>query len=93
MRVTLLVKSVLDFLTNPYFATSLHTIFYSIEIQKKLETEKGVRQRAEQKLLETEKKKSELSVDLGQLQSQSQTLRQDLKMEIEKVSTMSCAQN
>ena len=64
-----------------------HFIFWFSEIQNKLESEKISRQRAEQKLLETEKKKSELSVDLSQLQSQTQALKQELKMEIEKVRT------
>ena len=53
----------------------------------KLEGERIARQRAESRLLETEKKKSEQSVDLGQLESQVNTFKQDLKCEVDKVSS------
>ena len=58
---------------------------FATELQKKYENERLARQRAEETLLETEKKKSELSVDLTQLNSMTDTLKADLRMEIEKV--------
>ena len=61
---------------------SIHSL---TELQKKYENERLARQRAEETLLETEKKKSELSVDLTQLNSMTDTLKADLRMEIEKV--------
>lgn len=54
-------------------------------MQAKFDHEKIARQRAEVKLLGVEKEKSELSVDLTQLQQQVGTLKSDLRMEIEKV--------
>ena len=44
-----------------------------------------MRQTAQAALLDTEKKKSELSVDLAQLQHQVAALKADLRSEIEKV--------
>ena len=59
--------------------------YVSSEMQTKFDQEKAARQRAEAKLLEVEKEKSELSVDLTQLKQQVTGLKNDLRMEIEKV--------
>ena len=55
------------------------------EMQQSLNYEKESRQRAEGKLLDVEKKKSEQAVDLGQLQSQVQAMETELRAEREKV--------
>ena len=54
------------------------------ELQSKYESEVAARERIEERLLATEKKKSELSVDLGQLTSQVEALRSDLQAESDK---------
>ena len=51
----------------------------------KLDHERSVRQRSEGQLLETEKKKLELTVDLGQLTSQVASFKKELDNENEKV--------
>ena len=56
----------------------------SSELQSKYESEVAARERIEERLLATEKKKSELSVDLGQLTSQVEALRSDLQAESDK---------
>lgn len=63
-----------------------------VEVQAKMESEKEGRRRAEARLLDVEKKKTELSVDLSQFQQQVSSLRQELKAEIDKVSvhTLKC---
>ena len=56
------------------------------ELQGKYEQQRVLRESAETKLLEVEKTKSELSVDLSQLKQQVGVLKTDLHAEIEKVS-------
>ena len=55
-------------------------------MRSNLETEKTSRQQAEQKLLNAEKEKSELFVDIAQFKQQVSALKQDLQMENNKVS-------
>ena len=50
-----------------------------------LDTEKAARHESEQKLLNAEKEKSEMCVDLAQLRQQAATLKQDLHAETQKV--------
>ncbi|XP_064626393.1 rho-associated protein kinase 2-like isoform X3 [Lineus longissimus] len=54
------------------------------EMQIKYDQEKTSRQRAESRLLEIEKKKSEMSVDFGQMQQRLTGLQGELLAEIEK---------
>ena len=58
------------------------------ELQGKYEQQRVLRESAETKLLEVEKTKSELSVDLSQLKGQVGVLKTDLHAEIEKVSAV-----
>lgn len=55
------------------------------ELQVKLDQEKIHRQKLEAKLLEADKRKSELSVDVAQLTQSNQSLKAELRMEVEKV--------
>ncbi len=55
------------------------------EIQIKLDVERRDRSSLEERLLESEKMKNELSVDMSQLQSQITSLKSDLRNENEKV--------
>lgn len=68
---------------SPLF--TLKSFCSSAEIQNKLDHEQVARQRAETRLLDTEKEKSELSVDLGQLKQQLNTIQRELRAENEKV--------
>ncbi|CAL1536686.1 unnamed protein product [Lymnaea stagnalis] len=54
------------------------------EIQAKLEQEKAQRQHVETKLLDAEKKNSEISVDMTQLRQKVQALQTELRMESDK---------
>ena len=54
------------------------------DLQAKIDSEMAARGRAEEKLLEAEKKKSELTVDLSQARSHIETLCRDLEKENEK---------
>ncbi|CAG5126387.1 unnamed protein product, partial [Candidula unifasciata] len=54
------------------------------ELQIKLDQEKVLRQKLDAKLLEAEKRNSELSVDVAQLTQSNQSLKAELKMEIDK---------
>lgn len=56
----------------------------SRDLQVKLETEKSVRHKVEARLLETEKKNSEMGVDLMQLQQRVGTLQAQLQTEVDK---------
>ena len=69
-------------------AVNSSLVYVSPEIRTKFDQEKAARQRAEAKLLEVEKEKSELSVDLTQLRQQVTGLKNDLHMEIEKVAVV-----
>lgn len=53
-------------------------------VSKALETEKSMRHKVEGRLLETEKKNSEMAVDLMQLQQRVGTLQSQLQTEVEK---------
>jgi chromosome segregation ATPase len=55
------------------------------DLQAKLETEKSMRHKVEARLLETEKKNSEMGVDLMQLQQRVGSLQSQLQTEVEKV--------
>ncbi len=59
-----------------------------VEIQIKLDIERRDRSSLEERLLEAEKRKNEMSVDMSQLQSQITSLKSDLRNENEKVSTV-----
>ncbi|XP_070196209.1 rho-associated protein kinase 2-like isoform X2 [Littorina saxatilis] len=56
----------------------------SRDLQAKLETEKSMRHKVEARLLETEKKNSEMGVDLMQLQQRVGTLQSQLQAEIDR---------
>ncbi|BFY99727.1 hypothetical protein BsWGS_02766 [Bradybaena similaris] len=58
------------------------------ELQMKLDQEKVHRQKLDAKLLEAEKKNSELSVDVAQLTQSNQSLKAELRMEIDKTKNM-----
>ena len=57
----------------------------SSDLQAKLETEKSMRHKVEARLLETEKKNSEMGGDLLQLQQRVGTLQAQLTTEQDKV--------
>ena len=59
-------------------------INFFADLQAKIDSEMAARGRAEEKLLEAEKKKSELTVDLSQARSHIETLCRDLEKENEK---------
>lgn len=62
--------------------------FHTSEMNAKLETEKSMRHKVEARLLDSEKKNSEMSVDLMQLQKQVGDLQKQLQAEMEKVSKL-----
>lgn len=64
----------------------MHTECLSADLHVKLETEKSMRHKVEARLLETEKKNSEMGVDLMQLQQRVGTLQFQLQTEMDKVS-------
>lgn len=64
----------------------MHTECLSADLHVKLETEKSMRHKVEARLLETEKKNSEMGVDLMQLQQRVGTLQSQLQTEMDKVS-------
>lgn len=71
-------------------ATTEETTLSAIkDIQLKLEQEKAARQAAENRLLEVEKFKSELSVDIKQYEQQISTLQNELRSEKEKARNLS----
>ena len=65
----------------------MHTEYVSSDLHVKLETEKSMRHKVEARLLETEKKNSEMGVDLMQLQQRVGTLQSQLQTEMDKVSS------
>ena len=67
------------------------SVFVATELQEKYEQQRALRGGAETKLLEVEKTKSELSVDLCQLKLQVSALKTDLHSEIEKVRDWICS--
>lgn len=58
-------------------------------LQTKLDTEKSMRHKVEARLLETEKKNSEMAVDLMQLQQHVGSLQTQLQTEVEKSQALS----
>ena len=58
------------------------------DLHAKLETEKSMRHKVEARLLETEKKNSEMGVDLMQLQQRVGTLQTHLQTEMDKVRSL-----
>lgn len=64
--------------------TSETSQLVSKEMQAKVETEKSMRHKVEARLLETEKKNSEMAVDLMQLQQRVGTLQEQFQTEKEK---------
>ncbi|XP_013412061.1 rho-associated protein kinase 2-like isoform X3 [Lingula anatina] len=58
------------------------------EIQLSLEQEKSARLKAEAKLLDTEKRKSELTYDMGQVRQHLETLQRELRTEVDKAKTL-----
>lgn len=74
------------------------SVMWPAVLQTKLDTEKSMRHKVEARLLETEKKNSEMAVDLMQLQQHVGSLQTQLQTEVEKVSwalqfSLSCAEN
>ncbi|XP_076440022.1 rho-associated protein kinase 2-like isoform X2 [Babylonia areolata] len=63
---------------------SISSQIESRDLQAKLDTEKSMRHKVEARLLETEKKNSEMGVDLMQLQQRVGTLDSQLQTELDK---------
>ena len=59
--------------------------FNFIDMQLKLEQERGLRQKADARILEVEKRNSEMTFDLTQLQQRIAQLQDELRQENEKV--------
>uniref|UniRef100_A0A0B7A6X7 non-specific serine/threonine protein kinase n=1 Tax=Arion vulgaris TaxID=1028688 RepID=A0A0B7A6X7_9EUPU len=59
------------------------------ELQVKLDQEKADRHKLDARLLETEKKNSELTIDVTQLTQQNQSLKAEHKMEVDKSKNLS----
>ena len=72
------------------YSRSQHCIVFLFvtEVQARLDAERRERAAAEERLLAAEKRSSDVSVDLAQLQSQVAALKADLRAENDKVSAV-----